>query len=163
MTQAEHLSPVPFQHDEQTRTPAEMRDKVMQMEAVMLAMPERQIEIPLKHYFAPGIYMREMTMPKDATVTGKIHKTEHYCILTKGKVSVLTDEGMRTLEAPSVVHSLPGIKRALYAHEEVVWINVHHNPTNERDLDKIEEIFTAKTFEEALSRRPEAEQIQGGM
>jgi hypothetical protein len=138
------------------------RKRVLELEAAMNAMPEHRIEIPIEHYFAPGIYMRQMTMPANATVVGKIHKSEHYCILSQGKVSVVTDEGTKTLEAPAVVHSLPGAKRALYAHTQVVWINVHHNPENERDTDKIEERLIAKSFEELESFMESQKLIEQG-
>lgn len=145
----------------ETRSPAEMRGKILALEAAMLAQPELLVEFPLEHYFAPGIYMRQMTVPKGGTLTGKIHKTEHLCVLAKGEVSVWTEGGMKRLTAPAVVHSLPGIKRAMHAHEDSVWINVHHNPTNEWDLEKIEEIYTAESFE-ALQGFMEQKQIAGG-
>lgn len=127
-------------------TKEEMREKIFALENAMLEMKEKQIHIEPVHYFAPGIYMREITIPKDVTLTGLIHKTEHMCILSKGKVSVSTEDGVKTLEASSVVHSMPGAKRVLYSHEDSVWINVHHNPTNEQDISKIEDLYTVKTF-----------------
>lgn len=138
---------------------AEMRGKILALEAALLAMP--QLEIPIKHYFAPGLYLREMTMPKDAVITGKIHKTEHYCILAKGDVTLVTEGGRERIKAPHVVHSMPGAKRAIHSHEETVWINVHHNPTNERDLEKIDEIFVSNSFEEAIAHS-DLKQLQGG-
>lgn len=127
---------------------AEMRGKILALEAVMLQMKEHQIELPLKHHFAPGIYMREMFIPAGVTLTGMIHKTEHFCILSQGKVQVTSEDGVKTLEASSVVHATPGAKRAIHALQDSVWINVHYNPTNEQDLDNIEKIYTVKTFEE---------------
>jgi quercetin dioxygenase-like cupin family protein len=140
---------------------AVMRDKIMALEAAMLAMPERAVHIEPKHYFAPGLYLREITIPKGVTITGKIHKTEHLCILSKGDVSVWNGDGTHRLSASSVVKSMPGTKRAIYAHEDSVWINCHHNPLNETDLDKIEDIYIAKTFEEAIEHAS-LKQIQGG-
>lgn len=144
---------------ELAKTPIEMRGKILEMEAVMLAMP--QIEIPIEHFFAPGIYMRQMTMPGGAVITGKIHKTEHYCILAKGSVTIVTEDGRKTIASPHVVHSMPGAKRAIHAHSDAVWINVHHNPTDERDLDKIDDIFVVETFEQFLSFK-EQKTLEGG-
>lgn len=141
-------------------SPAEMRGRILELESVMLKMP--QVEIPIAHHFAPGIYLREMHMPKGAIVTGKIHKTEHYCILSKGHVTVVTEGGRREYAAPSVIHSMPGVKRALHAHEDAVWVNVHHNPTNEKDLEKIDELFVVDSYD-ALSAKDERKQIQGGV
>lgn len=142
-------------------SPADLRGKIVQLQEAALAMPEHQIEIPIKHYFSEGLYLREMTMPKGSVVVGKIHKTEHHCILAKGSVSVANEEGSKTYHAPQVVYSTPGTKRALHALEDVVWINCHHNPTNERDLDKIDHVFVVDTFEQFLEFQ-EQKQIQGG-
>lgn len=135
---------------------AAMIGNIMRLEEAILAHPDRVAGFPLSHYFVPGVYMRSMTVPKGGLLTGKIHKTEHLCILAQGEVSVWTDDGMKRLKAPSVVHSMPGIKRAIYAHEDSTWINVHHNPTDEKDLDKIEEIYTVKTFAEFLEQSERA-------
>lgn len=130
--------------------PAEMRGKILELEAAMKAMPDRWIEFPVTHHFAPGVYMREMFIPKGATLTGKIHKTEHMNILSKGKLKLATEEGVRIVEASMVVKSSPGVKRAATALEDSVWITVHSNPTDERDIDEIEARLVCDTFEQFL-------------
>ena len=129
----------------------ELKAKVLDLERVMMAMPEHQIRIKTTHRFAPGIYTREIFIPKDTTIVGKIQKTEYLSIVSMGCLSVLTEDGMKMLPASTVVRSYPGIKRAAYAHEDTVWITVHQNPTNERDIDKIEEILFAETFDDVPS------------
>lgn len=126
---------------------ANTRSKILDLEHVMKAMPEHQIHIEPKHYFAPGLYMREIMIPKGATLTGQIHLTEHLCILSKGEVKVMTENGIVHIKASSVVHSMPGMKRVLHAIEESVWINVHYNPTNETDVEKIEDLYVVDTYE----------------
>jgi hypothetical protein len=131
----------------QSKTKQQLRESIVKLEATMKAMPaERQIHIEPKHYFANGLYMREIFIPKGVTLTGKIHKTEHLCVLSQGEVSVYTDEGMRRLKASTVVKSSPGTKRVLYAHEDSVWINCHLNESNATDLDKIEAHYVAENF-----------------
>lgn len=133
------------------RSAEEMRGKIMELEGAIQALPlEQQLHIEPTHRWVPGIYMREIRIPKGTLLTGAIHKTEHLCILSEGDVSVYTEGGVKRLKASAVIHSLPGIKRALYAHEDSIWINVHHNPDNLRDLDAIDRFYTADTFEEAL-------------
>lgn len=129
-------------------TPEQMRGRILDLEAAMLAKPESLIHIEPKHYFVPGLYAREISIPKNTVLTGLIHKTEHLCVLSKGEVSVQTEDGVKRIKASTVVHSMPGTKRVLYAHEDSVWINFHHNPSDERDLDKIDDLYTVKTFEE---------------
>jgi len=130
--------------------PSEMRNRITDLANAMLARPDIQIDVQIDHFFAPGIYVRQMTMPKGSTVVGMIHKTEHICILTKGSVSVANAEGTELYHAPCVIHSMPGTQRALHALEETVWINIHHNPENLTDLEKIEENYVVDTFEKFL-------------
>lgn len=102
---------------------AERRLAIQQLEAQILKMP--QAEMPLEHFFAQGLYARQLTIPKHCVLTGKIHKFEHINILAKGEMTVVTDDGPRTIKAPYVMVSKPGTKRAGFAHEESVWITVH--------------------------------------
>lgn len=133
---------------DEKRSPAEMRNLIVSLEQTMFQMVAQQVEIKTTHHFAPGVYMREVLIPKGVTVTGKIHKTEHLNILSQGKLTVWTEDGMKTLTASTVVKSNPGIKRVGYAHEDSVWITVH--PTDETDLEKLEEVLIAKSFDEVL-------------
>jgi hypothetical protein len=125
-----------------------MRDKIFALEHELLK--HQQIEIETTHHFAPGIYMRQVRIPADGLVTGAIHKTEHLNILAQGELTVWTDEGMKRLKAPTVIKSSPGTKRAGYAHTEVVWITVHPNVTDERDVEKLRVALTTNSFAEFL-------------
>ena len=142
-------------------SPAEMRTKILSIEAAMMAMPEHQIEIKTTHHFAPGIYMREIFIPKGTCLTGKIHKTEHLNILSQGELSVMTEDGIKKIKASTVIKSQPGIKRVGFAHEDSVWITVHPNVENEKDVDRIEEMLIAKSFDEVLGF-VKTKQIEGG-
>ena len=124
----------------------DLRSKVRQAEALMFKEP--QVEIPVKHYFSQGVYAREITIPAGTVLTGKIHKYEQLNILSKGDISVLTEDGVKRVQAPFTVVSPPGTKRIAYAHEECVWTTIHG--TEERDLEKIEVQFIAQTETEYL-------------
>jgi len=106
----------------------------------MYALP--QAECPVRHYFAPGMYAREITIPKGVTLVGAIHKTENLCILSKGKLELVTDAGTVVIEAPATVTCKPGTKNAALALEDSVWTNFLPNPDNETDTDKLVEVFT---------------------
>jgi quercetin dioxygenase-like cupin family protein len=125
-------------------------ENVLKLEAVMQAMTEQQVHIEPKHYFAPGLYMRSIDIPAGVTLTGKIHKTEHFCIVAKGDVSVMTDDGVKRLTAGAILHCKPGIKRAMFAHCDSVWINVHCNDDSTQDLEKIESKYVVDTFDQLL-------------
>lgn len=114
----------------------------------MFAMPEAQIELKTTHYFAKGMYAREIFIPKGTCLTGKIHKTEHISIISKGDITVWTDEGMKRVQAPYTIVAKPGMKRVGFAHEDTVWTTFHPNQDNETDLVKLEEVLIAKTFAE---------------
>jgi len=141
---------------------AEMRERILAIESAMLAMPEHQIEFEVRHHFAPGVYMRELHIPKGATLTGKIHKTEHMNILSQGELAVWTEDGMKVLRASTVIKSQPGTKRVGHALEDTVWITVHHNPDDSQDLAVIEERVIAKTFAEAIEFAERKSITQGG-
>lgn len=127
--------------------------QVLKAEREMLARGTR-VEIPVKHYFANkggkhGAYAREITIPADTVLTGKIHKTEQINFLMKGEITVSTDSGMVRLCAPMTVVSPPGTKRIAYSHTEVVWTTIH--ATEETDLAKIEAQFIAQDEAEWLA------------
>lgn len=130
-------------------SPLSMRDKVNAIEAEMFK--HEQIDIPVRHYFSPGVYAREITIPKGATVTGKIHKFAQLNILSKGDISVLTEDGIRRVQAPFTVVSPPGTKRIAFAHEECVWTTIH--ATDETDPEKIEAWAVVDTDREYLEFR----------
>lgn len=132
----------------QAADPAATRGKILDLEAAMLKEP--QVEIKTTHHFAPGIYMREIFIPKGVTLVGAIHKTEHLNVLSRGEIAVWTEDGMKRIRASAVIPSGPGIKRVGHAIEDSVWITVCQNPDDSRDVEILEERLTAKTFGELL-------------
>jgi quercetin dioxygenase-like cupin family protein len=129
----------------------EYREQIQNFEDMLSQQPEATFGnsplAPLVHMFAPGIYVRQITLPKDSICVGKIHKYEHPNFLMSGKVKVVTEDGgYEILEAPMVMISPAGTKRAVHALEDTVWVTVH--ATNETDLEKIEDEVIAKSYEE---------------
>lgn len=107
-----------------------------------------QVEIETKHYWVPGVYIREIFMPKGTILTGKIHKYPQFHVITKGDLSVLIDGEMVRLKAPINIMSPAGAKRLAIANEDTIWLMVHG--TYETDLRIIEKIFTCDTEKEYL-------------
>lgn len=124
----------------------EVREKINSLEKEMLK--QEQVEIIPVHQFAEGLYAREITIPKGTLLTGKIHRTEHINIISKGDISVLTEDGVKRIKAPCTIISKPGTKRVGYAHEDTVWTTIH--ATNETDVEKIEAQLIANSHEEYL-------------
>ena len=96
-----------------------------------------QIDVPVQHHFAPGVYMRQMDAAAGTLVVSKMHRTEHMNILLKVSLTVATEDGIQLMTAPCVLKSMPGTKRIGYFHEDSSWITIH--PTSDTDLEKIEQ------------------------
>lgn len=122
-------------------TPAiETRAKVERLEAALLTAP--QVDCPVRHYFAPGLFAREVTIPAGTCAIGVVHKTENIVVLASGRVRILTDNGPIEVQAPHVRTVKPGQKNAVFAIEAAVWINFFPNPDNETDINVLAPRFT---------------------
>ena len=110
------------------------RGKVESLQAEMLKFP--QMELETKHYFADGMYAREVARPAGTLIVGKVHKKEHFYIVTKGRIRVTTDDGIKEFVAPTILISRPGTKRAVLALEDSVCMTVHR--TMKKSLKNVE-------------------------
>ncbi len=97
------------------------------------------VEIEPVHRFAPGLYVRELTVPAGHVIVGKIHKHETLNILLKGSALLACDGKIEKVSAPLTFVSGPGRQKAAIALEDMTWMNVH--ATTETDLVKIEQEF----------------------
>ena len=118
-----------------------------ELEAALLEQPNQyDFKSNTKHLFAHGTYTRELFIPAGVCITGKIHRFSTVNIICKGKIKVVTDEGSFEIEGPDSFVSGAGVKKAVYAIEDTVWINVL--PWDgEKDLDLIEKHFTFDSYE----------------
>lgn len=119
---------------------APMRERVERLESILEQYP--QIECPVKHHFAPGVYAREMTIPAGVIATGAVHKTEHLSIVV-GHCLLTTDDGVKEISGHHTFVSKPGAKRALTAITDTVMTTIH--PSDETDLDKLCGLLTEST------------------
>ena len=103
---------------------------------------------PLKHTFADGIYIRQMDMKADSMVIGAIHNHLHVWFLLTGHLAVVTEDSIEEFIAPCYVLAEPGSKRVIYAIEESIFVNVHKNPDNIKDIKKLEQEIVSLTFKE---------------
>lgn len=128
-----------------TQPEGSFRAKIYALQANVASLPE--IDFPLQHLFVPGAYARTIFLPKGSVIIGKIHKHQHFNILSQGQVDVVTESGgVERITGPKVMVSPAGTKRAVYALEDTIWTTIHL--TNETDLTKIEEEVIAKTYAE---------------
>lgn len=117
-------------------------DTLNQLELLMLESPA-SINPPLIHRFTPGLYIREIQMPEGSLIVSKIHDTEHPFIVSKGKVSVMTEDNEIIIEAPYTGITKPGTRRSLYCHTDVVWTTIH-KITDGETVEQIEERILRK-------------------
>lgn len=112
---------------------------------------------PVKHTFAGGCYVREIFNPAGLLLMTKIHKKEHPFFLMKGKMSILTEDGVKVVEAPYNGVTQPGTKRAIYTHEDCVFITVH--ATEKQTPEEVEEEVIAKDFNDEEISQDEVKRL----
>ena len=102
----------------------------------------------IENEFSDQLYMRKMYMPKECVVISAMHHTEHFWFLLKGRILVTTDGQQIEHIAPCYEKSMKGAKRLILSLEDSLFINVHKNPTNTRDMKEVEESLYSITIEE---------------
>jgi quercetin dioxygenase-like cupin family protein len=146
LTEAHQLEKIDFSRSTEM-SKEEIRGLIQDVQNLMVK--QEQVETPITNHFSPGVYAREMFIPKGTIVIGKIHKHENMSIMSKGELSIISiDGGVKRVKAPYTVVAPPGVKRMVYAHEDTVWTSIHG--THETDLAKIEEEFIAKNYDEVV-------------
>ncbi len=103
---------------------------------------------PIKHDFADGVYIRRMDMKKGSVVVGAIHKHLHVWFLLTGHITVATEDTTEDYIAPCYTVSTPGVKRVILANEDSIFENIHKNPSNTQDIDKLEKDIVALNYKE---------------
>jgi quercetin dioxygenase-like cupin family protein len=111
-------------------------------------------DFPLKHRFTKtivnnesrGMYVREIFMPAGSLILSKIHKTQHPFTILQGCAIVWTPgKPAELLQAGHLGITEPGTVRLLEIVEDCRWATFH--PTDETDLEKIEDEVIAKPGE----------------
>jgi len=95
-------------------------------------------DFPLKHYFTPGLYLREMFIPKGGWLTSKVHKTTHSYIVSMGVMNVITPDELVRVVAPYTGESKKGVRRMGFCLEDCIWTTIHPNPDNCKDIPTLE-------------------------
>ena len=99
-----------------------------------------QVGLKVTHRFAPGLYYREMLIPKGTTLTGRVHKKDDLKIVYYGDIEVMTEDGYMRVQGPAVLRGRAGSKPWALALEDTLWASV--TATELTDLDEIEkELF----------------------
>lgn len=112
-----------------------------------------QSEIPLRHYFAEGVYGREGDLPAGTIFAGRVHHKAQINIISRGAVVVLTENGVIEMRAPFTMVSPPGAQRAAYVLEDATWTTLI--ACDEVDPDVIFNKYTSPSFEDFKAARDE--------
>jgi len=100
-------------------------EKIDELELAMLEQGHF-IELPVINTFTPGLYSREIFMPKGTLLTSKVHKTEHPYVILSGKAKVYKADGdFEELEAGFSGITQPNTRRVLYIEEDCKWVTFH--------------------------------------
>ncbi len=112
-------------------------------------------ECPLMHFFAEGVYVRQMLIPAGVALVGHIHRQP--CVnMVLGEIEVATEDGRKRIVGPITFASPAGVKRAGYAIRDTLWTTIHANPDNERDIDKLEAALIVDVYDKVTGTvRPE--------
>ena len=99
-----------------SKTKKERRQSIEELEIQCKALEkDNKADMQLFHYHMEGVYARELHIPKDTTLVGEIHKFDCINIVSKGKIEVVTDEGIDVIEAPITFVSPAGTNAAAIA------------------------------------------------
>lgn len=99
------------------------QDSVEMLEGHLLEQP--QVDCPVMHRFAPGVYMREIFMPAGSLIIGHRHKTKHFNVVMQGKAWVSQNGKVDLVYAPDTFVSEPGVRKCLLILEDMIWQTVH--------------------------------------
>lgn len=109
------------------------------IEALQVSMIEYACKQPEPiHLFAPGLYLRELTVPAGMLIVGKTHRFAHFLLVMSGHALIVSEFGRDELTAGHISVSEPGVKRVVLAFKDTRFITIHHNPDDIEDLELIE-------------------------
>jgi len=122
------------------------RDKLIEFENKCRELEsEHGVSIEPTHKHCEGVYAREITIQAGVALVGEIHTHAQINVVSKGKIRVATEDGVRTIEAPCTFISPAGTKRAGFALTDTVWTVFH--ATEETDQQTIKDEFIAPDYE----------------
>lgn len=138
-------------------TPA-TRERIMELQDHLAAMP--QIDLPLRHFFANGLYMRELYVPAGVCAVGRVHKHDQITTIMGDCTIVTPGEAPVRVTGYEVSETPAGVKRAVYAHKDTWITSVHQNPDNLRDPDALVAQLTVPNYDQLENEQAERLEVQ---
>ncbi len=107
----------PSQHD----LTIPMRERIEKFEYYAKQLP--RVEFPVEETLQNGCYKRKVVFPKGFVGSGKIHVIPHMDVMTRGKMLLATEDGVKLVEAPYESITEPFTRKFGIALEETEWIS----------------------------------------
>ena len=126
--------------------------------------PDDMDKTHLEHHFTPldkkygcHTYARQIFMPKDMVLVGKLHKKAHLTFVLQGTVDVVSEAGgKQRITAPSTFVSPAGVKRVFHVLEDTLLTTVHlTEDMGEENLGKIEDEVISPTYKDMGLEEPD--------
>ncbi len=113
------------------------RGDVERLQTELAKLP--QYEPITKHYFHGGMYCREVWRAAGVLVVGKVHRKEHFYLIASGTVLITGGgEAAKRVTGPTILLSMPGTKRAVYAETDVLCMTFHRTDATNVEAAEIE-------------------------
>ena len=123
--------------------------KVIRLQAQMLALPQEPVASVFAH--GGGIAAKAVLMRSGTMAIGAMHRFENMSLMTRGDISVATESGVvrhTVTDAPILIISPPGTKRAAYVHADTYWVSLH--ATDKSTVEEVEAEFIVSDETEFL-------------
>lgn len=124
--------------------------RLLRFEHMLAGKPQH--ECPVHHYFADGVYCREIFIREGVALVGYIHMRACITTVSQGEIAIFDGDKTVVIRAPFTLAVPPGSKKAGYALSDTVWSDAYANADNERDIAKLEARLTADTHADYLVR-----------
>jgi len=118
-----------------------------------------ECDYQLVEYLNGGMYGRQITVPENALITGRIYLFDHMEIMLSGEISILSaDGGVTHYEGYNVIEAKAGKRQAGFAHKETVWLTLNQAPDS-IPLSELLNYTSVETYEEYESFHESINQI----
>jgi quercetin dioxygenase-like cupin family protein len=96
----------------------------------------------IKHHFAAGLYVREMTLDQDHEALTHKHEYDHLGLIGSGSAIVEVDGEIAVHHGPCVIEIKAGKAHRIQALTDITWFCIH--ATDIADPEKIDEVLIKK-------------------
>ena len=124
------------------------RQDILNFEEFIRNMPTAfdECPYPLFHFFADGMYTREIHINKGDLVVGAIHRNDYFVNVLKGRLWVVSEFGSWEIIAPASFSAKAGVKHIVFTIEDTVWTDIHR--TNKTSVAEAEKEIFVESYKE---------------